>query len=117
MPLIPSTTMRKPYTPTREELAKLGIPPGGEPNTLNRGVGCSECNHTGYRGRTGIYEFLLVDDEIRRLIVSKADSNEIQQTAMRKGMTTLKQEGATKVIQGLTATEEVLRITQQEVDP
>lgn len=107
---------KKPYTPTREELMKLGVGVGGEPAQYYRGVGCGECNYTGYRGRTGIYEFLLVDDEIRRLIVSKADSNIIQQTAMRKGMTTLKQEGAAKVIQGLTATEEVLRITQQEID-
>lgn len=110
------TRCRKPYIPTREELMKLGVGHDAEPGQFYRGIGCGDCNHTGYRGRTGIYEFLLIDDEIRRLIVSKADSNVIQQTAMKKGMTTLKQEGASKVLQGLTATEEVLRITQQEID-
>ena len=107
---------RKAYVPTREELMKLGVAHGEDTGQLFRGIGCSHCNQTGYRGRTGIYEFLLVDDEIRRLIVSKADSNVIQQTAMKKGMTTLKLEGASKVLQGLTATEEVMRITQQEID-
>ncbi|MEO8326653.1 MAG: type II secretion system protein GspE, partial [Nitrospirota bacterium] len=101
---------------TGEELMKLGVAHGNDTAPFYRGTGCNNCNQTGYRGRTGIYEFLLVDDEIRRLVVSKADSNIIQQAAMKKGMTTLKQEGASKVRQGLTATEEVLRITQHEID-
>ncbi|WHZ15106.1 MAG: Type IV fimbrial assembly, ATPase PilB [Nitrospira sp.] len=110
------THCRKPYRPTREELMKLGVDHGDDVGPFYRRSGCRECNHTGYRGRTGIYEFLLVDDEIRRLIVSKADSNVIHQAAMKKGMKTLKQEGASKVLQGLTATEEVMRIMQHEID-
>ena len=71
---------------------------------------------TGYRGRSGIYELLLVDDEIRRLIVSRVDSTVIKQAAVAKGMSTLKEEGATKVLQGETTTEEVVRVTQQTVE-
>ncbi len=78
-------------------------------------MGCTVCTQTGYRGRSGIYEFLLVDDEIRRLIVAKTDSSVIQEAALKKGMSTLKQEGVGRVLQGLTTTEEVIRITQQQV--
>ncbi|MDE3118630.1 MAG: type II secretion system protein GspE, partial [Nitrospirota bacterium] len=60
---------------------------------------------------------LLVDDDIRRLISAKADSSQIKQQATAKGMATLRDEGAAKVLQGLTTTEEVLRITQQAVAP
>ena len=107
---------RKPYVPTEHELAKLGVEQTGERRTLYRAEGCTACLQTGYRGRSGIYEFLLVDDEIRRLIFAKADSAMIQQAAFQKGMSSLRQEGAAKVLQGLTTTEEVMRITQQEVE-
>ena len=125
-------TCRQPYVPTDEELIRLGVraqshkptsaghdprpSPGGERPTLFRGVGCAACTQTGYRGRSGIYEFLLVDDEVRKLIAAKADSTTIQRAAVAKGMSTLRQEGAAKVLQGLTTTEEVVRITQQEVE-
>jgi general secretion pathway protein E len=123
---------RQQYAPTDEELIRLGVGgqshapasaghdpppfPGCERTTLYRGVGCAACTQTGYRGRSGIYEFLLVDDEVRKLIAAKADSATIQRAAVAKGMSTLRQEGAAKVLQGLTTTEEVVRITQQEVE-
>jgi general secretion pathway protein E len=107
---------KKPYRPSAEELAKLGVPAAEEPATLYRGVGCAACAQTGYRGRTAIYELLVVDDEIRRLIVTKADSSVIKQAAIAKGMTTLKEEGAAKVLAGVTTTEEAMRITQSEVE-
>jgi general secretion pathway protein E len=84
--------------------------------TLYRGAGCGVCSQTGYRGRTGIFELMVLDDEIRRLIGAKADSAAIKQAAIAKGMVTLKQEGAAKVIQGQTTLEEVMRITQQEIE-
>ena len=71
--------------------------------------------NTGYRGRTGIYEVLLLDDEIRSLILSKTDANTIKNRAVEKGMTTLKQDGSAKVIKGVTTTEEILRVTQDEI--
>ncbi len=106
---------RQPYRPSEEELARLGL----EYNpsvTLYRGVGCPSCSQTGYRGRTGIYELLVLDDEVRRLIGTKADSTAIKQAAIAKGMVTLKQEGAARVAQGITTMEEVMRITQQEIE-
>ncbi|MBA2253434.1 MAG: type II secretion system ATPase GspE [Nitrospirales bacterium] len=107
---------RKAYAPTDEELVRLGIRATAEPREFYRAMGCQACSNTGYKGRTGIYEFLLVDNEIRRLAVAKADSTRIQQAAVAGGMTTLRQEGAAKVLQGITTTEEVVRITQQEVE-
>jgi general secretion pathway protein E len=107
---------RSPYLPSDEELAKLGVSAAGERPTLYRGAGCPACAQTGYKGRSGIYELLLVDEEIRRLISAKVDSAQIEQQAIAKGMTTLRDEGAAKVLQGLTTTEEVIRITQQAIE-
>jgi len=106
---------KKPYKPTAEELGRLGLD-SKIAYTFYRGAGCPNCSQTGYRGRTGIYELLVLDDEVRRLIGAKADSSVIKQAGIAKGMITLKQEGATKVAQGVTTTEEVMRITQQEIE-
>lgn len=120
---------RQPYVPSDEELQRLGLSdPSYTPATtpgstvrserpkFYRGAGCGACAQTGYRGRSGIYEFLLIDDDIRKLIAAKADSTTIQRAAVARGMSTLRQEGAAKVLQGLTTTEEVIRVTQQEVE-
>jgi len=103
------------YHPTPEELAKLGIKPGYGDGEFFRGRGCPLCMNTGYRGRRGIYEILLMDDEIRSLILSKTDSSTIKTKAVGKGMLTLRESGAQRVIDGTTTTEEVLRVTQEEV--
>jgi general secretion pathway protein E len=107
---------KQPYHPDDEELIRLGIVPPRVRPTFYRGVGCPACSQTGYRGRTGIFELLVMDDEIRRLIGNKADSTSIRQAAMAKGMITLKDEGAEKVFHGVTTTEELLRTTQQEIE-
>lgn len=107
---------RQAYHPEDEELIRLGIVPLKTRPVFYRGTGCAACSQTGYRGRTGIYELLVMDDEIRRLIGAKADSTAIKQAAMAKGMITLKDDGADKVFHGVTTTEEVMRITQQEVE-
>jgi general secretion pathway protein E len=107
---------KQPYPPADEELIRLGIVPPRVRPTFYRGVGCPACSQTGYRGRTGIFELLVLDEEIRRLIGAKADSASIRQAAMAKGMVTLKDEGAEKVFHGVTTTEELMRITQQEVE-
>jgi general secretion pathway protein E len=102
------------YTPPQEEIEKLGLKP--RPGlTFYRGRGCSACMDTGYRGRTGIYEILVMDDEIRNLILSKTDANTVKHRAVEKGMETLKRNGAAKVRSGVTTTEEVLRVTQDEI--
>ena len=78
-------------------------------------AGCSECSNTGYRGRTGIYELLMITDEVRSLTLKRVDSGALKKAAQAQGMTTLREDGALKVLQGQTTIEEVLLITQDEL--
>ena len=77
------------------------------------GQGCSNCAHTGYQGRVGIFELLQVNEEIRRFILNRADAVALGQVAQRQGMKTLAEDGWDKVSQGLTTVQEVLRVTQE----
>ena len=104
------------YQPDDEELIRLGVVPGKTKPTFYRGAGCPACTQTGYRGRTGIHELLVLDDEVRRLIGNKADAAAIRQAAVSRGMVLLKEEAAEKIFAGITTTEEVMRMTQQEVE-
>ena len=104
------------YQPDDEELIRLGVVPAKTKPTFYRGSGCPACTQTGYRGRTGIHELLVLDDEIRRLIGNKADAAAIRQAAVSRGMVLLKEEAAEKIFAGITTTEEVMRMTQQEVE-
>ena len=106
---------KRPYAPSVEELSRLDVAPESTV-TLYRGAGCAACSQTGYRGRIGIFELMVLNDDIRRLIGGKADSTAIKHAAITNGMVTLKQEGAERVLQGQTTLEEVMRITQQEID-
>jgi type IV pilus assembly protein PilB len=81
------------------------------------GKGCAECRFTGYRGRTGIYEVLIVTEPIRELIMARASSQQIKQKAVSQGMRTLRQDGLRKVFLGLTTFNELIRVTQQEELP
>ena len=76
------------------------------------GMGCKECGQTGYRGRVGIFELMLMDDDIRRLIVANSDALRLKNKAIDKGMVTLRQDGFEKVCRGVTTVSEVLRTTQ-----
>lgn len=80
--------------------------------SLAKGKGCPECNNTGYLGRIGIYEVLPVTEKIARLITENVSAADIEKTAIEEGMITLKQDGYLKVIEGVTAIEEVLRVAQ-----
>jgi general secretion pathway protein E len=102
------------YTTTDDELREIGIKPPGRPVTLYRGVGCPSCSHTGYRGRVGIFELMQIDDEIRGLLTQNVDAKTIKATAMRKGMGTLRADGARKVLAGTTSVAEVIRATEEE---
>ncbi|MCL6630270.1 MAG: type II secretion system protein GspE, partial [Armatimonadetes bacterium] len=86
----------------------------GSAKELYRGRGCDLCKQTGYRGRTGIYELLVIDDCIRSLILSRAPASEIRDAACARGMRTLRQDGWIKVKKGITTVEEVVRVTQQD---
>jgi general secretion pathway protein E len=84
--------------------------------TFYKARGCDRCTNTGYSGRRGIYELLLIDDAVGPLILRKADSQSIKRVAMEMGMDTLRDDGARKVLAGLTTVEEVLAATQEDVD-
>jgi len=106
---------REPYQLDVAAVRKMGIKTelGGSFQVF-RGKGCAECNFTGYHGRTGIYEFLTISEEIQRLILEKADSNLIRQKALALGMKTLWEDGWRKVEQGVTTLEDLLRVTKEE---
>jgi general secretion pathway protein E len=76
--------------------------------------GCEKCSNTGYWGRTGIFEFLRMTDDVQRLILGKKDSNIIKEAARKHGLRTLREDGWLKVKQGITTISEVLRVTQVE---
>lgn len=101
------------YTVKAEEVSDIERDVAGE-RTVYRGRGCDECSHTGYMGRTGIFELLVVDDEIRKLTLANADSRTIKAQAIKSGMMTLKQDAWRKVASGITTLSEVRRVTQQE---
>jgi type IV pilus assembly protein PilB len=82
--------------------------------TLYRGRGCDECSNTGYRGRLAFYEVLAMNDEMRNLVITHATTDEIRKRGIAAGMVTLREGGLTKVRQGLTTIEEVLRVTSSE---
>ena len=82
---------------------------------LYQGAGCDECLQTGYLGRTGIFELLLVDDHIRNMIVGRQEAHLIKQAAVEKGMTTLRLDGLRRALEGTTTLQEVYRVTQDNV--
>jgi len=114
---IPADAKDALHTELRRQIAKdMGVADTQDVK-LYRGVGCPSCNGTGYFGRTGIYELLLMDDFIRELVVKKAPSAQIKKVAVSRGMRTLRQDGWLKVMQGVTTIDEVLKVTQAEEVP
>jgi general secretion pathway protein E/type IV pilus assembly protein PilB len=106
-----------PYVPTDYEIKTLNIDPQSAQNaTFMKGKGCSDCSKTGYRGRFGIFEIFIIDDEVRKLIYEKVSSSVLRQRAREMGMRTLREDGTRKVLAGLTTPEEVIRATVADVD-
>jgi len=101
--------------PDKEIVKALGGEKVLQNGTFYKPVGCEKCLNTGYIGRTGIYELLIVDDEIRQMINRRADANELKQRARQKGMLTLREDAMLKASQGITSIAEVLRVTQEDV--
>jgi len=96
-------------------LRKIGFPEQDIPTArFSKGVGCESCRHLGYQGRRGIYELLFLNEALRPLILSRAAASTIAQRAIEQGMRTLRVDGWTKVRNGITTIEEVLRVTQTE---
>ena len=108
---------RVPYVPTYEEMSRIGLSPEAvkKKGFIYKSRGCPRCMNTGYSGRIGIYELLCIDDEIRHLILKNTDSTQIKKLAVSRGMDTLRDDGAKKVLEGITTIDEVLRVTQEDV--
>jgi general secretion pathway protein E len=104
---------RKPYAADGDELRKEGWEGASGPATLYRAEGCAHCAHTGFVGRVGIFEFMELDEGIRREIVARADASTLRATARERGMRSLKEDGWLKIASGQTTVEEVLRVTQE----
>ncbi len=107
----------QPYTPTETELKSLSITPADLAGAkVSKGKGCGECNKTGCRGRFGIFEIFVIDDEGRKLIYEKVSSTVLRAHAREVGMRTLREDGARKVLSGMTTPEEVIRATVGDMD-
>jgi len=100
------------YQPTAGEMQHVGwdVEALGEPGELFRPVGCGTCGKTGYRGRFAIHEVLTVTEDVERLIVARAHSEEVKKVAVAQGMTTLRQVGLLQATRGLTSLAEILRV-------
>jgi type IV pilus assembly protein PilB len=104
---------REEYIPDSNEIDRMRFPlaPGEEPPTFWHAVGCQKCSNTGYSGRIAIHEVMQVDTDIERLAVADASASDIQTSALRQGMITLRDDGWAKAAKGLTTVDEVLRVT------
>ena len=108
------TDCRQPYIPTEAELARIGLGAMRLTTPIYRPAGCRACRNTGYRGRTAITELMVMDDDIRSLVMQKADGSMIRRACTAKGMKILRQDGAERVLAGQTTIEELLRVTQED---
>ncbi len=103
------------FKPQKEVLSELGLSPKDLLGVkVYQGKGCDSCKHTGYKGRTAIYEILAVNEPIRELILKRASTEQIKKKAISLNMHTLRQDGWEKVIRGITTPSEVIRVTQKE---
>jgi len=101
------------FDPGLDYLGKLKFSQSAPEKRLTyRGRGCPSCSMTGYRGRTGIYEILIVSEDIRSLIMKKADAKTLCMQAVQEGMKTLREDGDRRAMAGTTTLEEVARVTQ-----
>jgi len=108
---------KEPVEPSSHELRELGlgdveIDNGGQ---FFVGAGCDKCFQTGYRGRTGIYEMMLISEDIQNLIYTRESAGKIKRHALNSGLQTLRMDGARKVLAGITTISEVLRVTQADI--
>jgi len=102
-----------PDTPDQAQLHAIGIDPSSvtEDANFQKGQGCPECNRSGYRGRFGVFEIFLVDDEARKLIYDRVPTSVLRARARETGMRSLREDGARKVVSGMTTASEVIKAT------
>ena len=110
----------KEFLPVDEEqaskLRQVGLDSSDLPDGYAFGAGCEECFHSGYAGRTAIYEFLPISENLRTAVMDGATASNIKREAVKSGMITLREDGRQKIISGHTTTDEVLRVTQMEME-
>ncbi len=99
---------RVPYDPTPEELAAYQAEVGTEPKTFYKGKGCAMCSNTGYLGRIGVFETLIMSDELRQMLVNGATAGELKQQALKEGLITMRNDGMQKVKMDITTPSAVL---------
>jgi len=103
---------RTPFEPTESQLSMLNLSPHDlADKVFYYGRGCSNCHDTGYRGRRGIFELLIIHDEIRTLINQRAPTVVLRQKAIEMGMATIREDGLQGIFEGSTTIEEVLKYT------
>ncbi len=108
---------REPSELTESEIESLGLDATQLAEaTIMRGVGCDKCKHLGYKGRMGIFEVFLIDDDVRHMINEKASTIELRKRAREMGMRTLREDGIRKVLSGLTSAEEVIGVTMADAN-
>lgn len=106
---------RETYDPTEEQLMELNMTPDDvEGRSFSRGRGCDNCNQTGYTGRMALFEIMIVDDEIKDMIMQNASTNLLRNEARKRGMRTLRQGGLLSIYDGITSIDEVVRETIAE---
>ena len=98
----------------KEILKEFGVEENVSNVTVYQGKGCEACKFTGYKGRTGIYEFLVIGEEIRELVIHRVSSDQIKKKALELGMHTLRMDGWDKIKKGLTTIDEVIRVTKED---
>jgi len=105
-----------PYLPDKAEMAALSFSPTpGQLSGFRKGAGCDKCRQTGYHGRAGCFELLSVDEEVRKLVSSRATASQINATARRAGMRSLRDDGLCKMVDGQTTAAEVLRVAARAI--
>jgi general secretion pathway protein E len=102
------------YIPDELALKSIGITDDqSQEAVIYKAIGCENCFHTGYKGRTGIFEMMILDSGLKSLILKTFDSNQIKNEALNRNMITLRQDGVQKVLSGISTIEEILRVTQK----
>ena len=108
---------KHPVEMTEGEMSSLGLDSTQlEGASVMKGVGCDNCKHMGYKGRMGIFEIFLIDDEVRHMINNKASTVELRKRAREMGMRTLREDGIRKVLSGMTTAEEVIAATMSDAE-
>jgi len=109
-------TQRPASEEDKAKLRKVGLDPSETNDMVHYGPGCDECFQSGYAGRTAIYEFMPIDETVRTEVMEGATATQIKRSSVSRGMITLREDGRTKIREGLTSADEVLRVTQMDLD-